>query len=176
MMRGWLQEKLIQANEKATGENGDYLRAFAKASSSGFWKFALTMPLVAHKKTAPNDLWHLARIAATQTEDCGPCLQTAVTFAQKDKVDAGVIKAALGQQGGANLTPIQDAAVALGRYVANGPPLTEEQRQLLEREIGPTIMAELVATSAAVRIFPAFKRGLGYSKSCSLVEVKLDAT
>lgn len=175
MMLGWLQEKLIRANEKATGEDGDYLRAFAKASSSGFWKFGLTMPLVAHKKTAPNDLWHLARIAASQTEDCGPCLQTAVHFAQKDGVDAGVIKAALGQPGGAKLTPIQDAAVALGRCVANGPPISDGQRQLLEQEVGPVVVAELIATSAAVRIFPALKRGLGHSKSCSLVEVKLDA-
>ncbi|MGD8326217.1 MAG: hypothetical protein PVF65_04810 [Sphingomonadales bacterium] len=176
MMLGWLQEKFIRANEKASGENCDYLRDFAKGSRSGLWKFGLTLPMVAHHKTVPKDLWHLARIAATQTEDCGPCLQTAVSFAQKDKIDSALLKAALGQQNGANLTPLQDAAVALGRFVANGPQISDDQRQLLEQELGAAGIAELVATSAAVRIFPALKRGLGYSKTCSLVEVKIDAT
>lgn len=174
-MIAWLQEKLIQQNEKATGENSDYLRDFAKRTRSGFWKFGLTMPLVTHKKTVSKDLWHLARIAATQTEDCGPCLQTSVGFAVQDKVDAGLIKAVLGQDGASPLSPVQEAAVALGQFVANGAPISNEQRDLLEKEAGPSGVAELVATSAAVRLFPAMKRGLGYSKSCSLVKVEVDA-
>lgn len=174
-MIGWIQEKLIRKNEQVTGENCDYLRDLSQSSRGGFWKFALTMPLVAHRKKAPKDLWHLARISATLTEDCGPCLQTSVNFAVKDKLDTGILKAVLGQPEPVDLNPAQQAAVALGRHVANGETLSAEHRAVLVRTIGQDALAELVATAAAVRIFPAMKRGLGYSKSCSLVKVEVDA-
>ena len=41
------------------------------------------------------EAWHLARLAATQAEDCGTCVQIVVTLAKADGVAPGLIQTAL---------------------------------------------------------------------------------
>lgn len=170
----WLENRLIQANERATGEDGAYLRDVLEGGRAGFWKFMLAMPMVAHRKHADKTLWHLARIAATRFEDCGHCLQTSIRMAINDGVDADVLKTALGQSPGV-LSQHQQAAMDLGRMIAGGDLMDEAARQAFQSDMSDAAFSELVLTCAAVRLFPAVKRGMGYFTSCALVQAIVDA-
>lgn len=124
----------------------------------------------AHRGKAPLRLWHLARLGAVQVEDCGACVQTVVTMALKDGVQAETVRAALAS--GAQLTERERDAYQFGRGVA-GEALDEEVRLRLECEVGESALADLTLAAAAVRIFPALKRGLGHARSCSLIDLKV---
>lgn len=165
-----IARRLIDRLQAETGEDMAYARDVADRSPGGFWKFALMGPLLRHQGEAPNRLWHLARLGAVQVEDCGPCVQTVVTAAREGGVPAETLRAALA--GGAALLESERDAYEFGRGVA-GEPLDEEVRLRLERAVGERALADLTLAAAAVRIFPALKRGLGYARSCSLVDLEV---
>lgn len=167
-----IASRIIDALERRTGEDMTYGREIAREVPFGFWKFLLGGPLLQHQGSAPAELVHLARIGALGVEDCGPCLQMQVTEARKYGVDPGTLHSALA--GGDGLSPPQKGALALGKVVADvrapGPdPLTEP----LQEAIGRAGVVDLTLAAAAVRIFPALKRGLGYARSCSEVRVEI---
>ena len=166
-----LTQRLIDHVEKDLGEDLSYLREIAHESPTGFWKLALQAPLLRHRGTVPATLLHLAGLGAVQVEDCGPCVQTAVNEARRRGVPATLLQAALA--GGADLPPLERDAYNFGRMIAGEEMLDPELPQRLEAEVGRRGMVELSLPVAAVRIFPALKRGLGYARSCSLVQVNV---
>ncbi|MFZ5608154.1 MAG: hypothetical protein ACOY99_00930 [Pseudomonadota bacterium] len=171
----WLENRLITRAEVQTGEKSDHIRAILASSRAAFWKFAACLPLLTHRQHVPKTLWNLARIAAMQSEDCGPCLQTTVIYALRDGVEGELIKAALGRPTSRVLTAEEEAALALGRTVAGGAPMPDEARRCLLAVLGDKGLAELSLAAATVRIFPAIKRGLGMAEACHLVTIHVDA-
>jgi hypothetical protein len=157
------------AKEKLGYEDMDYMRDLLRQSRAGFWKFVLVTPLVNHRKAAPIDLWHLARIGAAQHEDCGPCLQLCINAAKLQGVSPDVLERAL--EGGAELEEVPLLAYQFGGAVAANTAELEDLRVRLEERIGREALVDLALGAAMVRIYPAFKRGLGYARSCRLVRV-----
>ncbi len=166
-----LTSRLIDRLEAYTGEEMDYARDIADASPSGFWKFLCSSPLLAHTGAVPAHLSHLARIGSLLVEDCGPCVRIALNLARRDDVPAELLRAAIA--GGENLPPTERDAYRFGRGVAAGEPIDDALRERLRAVVGDRGIADLTLAAAAVRIYPALKRGLGYAQSCSLVELEV---
>jgi alkylhydroperoxidase family enzyme len=99
----WLIHRLIARQEQRFGVPLDDLRELAAASTAAFLKLLLFAPLASHRRHLPREAWHLARLAATQSEDCGTCVQIVLYFARRDGVAPEALRAALA--GGDSLSP-----------------------------------------------------------------------
>jgi len=158
--------RIIDASEQETGYSADYLRDVLRASRWGFFKFILSMPLIQHRKHASAELHQIAQLGATQQEACGPCLE----ISKKNTRDAGVAEITIRQllSNSTQTEQVSRAGFKLGALVAGGPPVSDTLIAALKKEVGDKGYTELVMSAAAVRVFPALKRGLGYADMCAL--------
>ena len=152
----------------APGESG-YLRELAAAPGHALEKFMHFIPAAMHRHEAPPDLFHLARIGATLAEDCGPCALIAALAARDDGVARELVNEALA--GGRLLAGDQLSAFQFGAAVANRPADAFALGDAIEQRSGRAVRLELALTAALVRGYPAFKRGLGLSKPCSVMRL-----
>lgn len=159
---------IIDTSEKETGYSADYMRDMLRASGWGFLKFLLSMPVIQHRKHAPNALHQVAQLGATQQEACGPCLEVSKKYARQNGVSDIIVRQLLAHS--EQVEPLYKAAFLLGAHVAGGPPLSDTHVTMLKEAIGDKGYTELVMSAAAVRVFPALKRGLGYADMCALPE------
>lgn len=162
----WLFNKIIDHSEKDTGYPADYMRDILASSPVGFFKFLLSMPILHQRKRAGVHLHQLAKLGATQYEACGPCLEISKQYALRSGLDGSLVDTALRDPG--SLPLLEQSVFLLGRRVAGGLPLDVEQERVIKEAVGAHGYTELVVSSAAVRIFPALKRGLGYAEMCAL--------
>lgn len=164
-------DRVIAREERRFGVPLNHLRELAKTSVAAFCKLLLLAPLANHRRYAPRDACHLARLAATQAEDCGACVQLAIYFARRDGVDIEVLQAAL--EGNESQLPTQLADVI--RYAAS---ISQGQdaphlRERLQERYGRAAVLELGIAIATARFFPCFKRAIGYAQSCQLVRLEV---
>jgi hypothetical protein len=163
-----IANRMIDRYEAWTGEDLSYAREMSRVAPAAFWKLFLS-PMMHHRGDVPKDLLHLAKLGAVQVEDCGPCVQTGVNLMKQDGVPTELIRAAL--DGGAELPQLQCDAYFFGRGVAGDGFIDDELRERLIEAVGKRGLIELTLAAASVRIFPALKRGLGYARSCTNVEL-----
>lgn len=166
--------RLVQRQaERRLRVPADYLRQLGDTSFPGFLKFLLILPAAAHRRRSDPVLVHAVRIVATQAEDCGPCVQIAVNAAIDDGIEPGIIRAVLDR----NHDQLPQAAALVLRFadgVLAKDGSEEEPRNEIVRQLGQTVVAELSLAIATARVFPSLKRGLGFARSCALVEVAVE--
>lgn len=164
--------RLVQrAAERRLRVSAEYLGHFGEATFSGFLKFLAFLPAAGHRRRAPRDLIHAARLVATRHEDCGPCVQIAVYAALDDGVEPGLLRAIL--EGEEERVPARVARVVRwtrGVVAADGSDA--KPREELERELESTVMSELALAIATARVFPTLKRGLGFARACRLAAIE----
>lgn len=127
--------------------------------------------LASHRRKLPLDAFHVARLAATQVEDCGTCVQIVVNMARKEDVGADLLKAALAGNEAALPAPLGDV-LRYARQVAQGQD-DAELRDRLRASYGEAGLVELALAIATARVFPSVKRAMGHAVSCSLVRVEV---
>lgn len=127
------------------------------------------MPASMPRHTAPADLFHAARIGATLAEDCGPCALTAGQGALADGVSRDLINKLLSAAPDETTSDAFAFGQAIARQSAEAFAIGDD----IEARHGRIIRLELAMAAAIVRSFPAIKRGLGLSKSCSLAPLQL---
>ena len=160
----------LGAIEKMTPGESEYIRELAAAPGHALEKFKHFMPATMHRYEAPADLFHMARIAATLVEDCGPCALTAAEGAVRDGVDSVLVNAALAAEPpDGDLKTAFVFGAAIGRQSAEAFVLGDA----IEATYGRNVRLELAMTAATVRAYPAMKRGMGLSKACALTPLRV---
>jgi len=151
----------------------DYLKEFLQASPEGFEKFANFRPLSYHREFLPLQTYWVSKLAAMQVADCGACLQLTVRMALEAGIDKPLVQACL--QGGSRLPEklkdIFDFATAVASY-RNIDPLLEER---IDAQLDKRQRIELGVCVATASVYPTIKRAMGYTQSCSLVEIEFAA-
>jgi len=153
--------------EHRFGVTLDHLRDLVRASPAAFFKLLLFGPVAQHRRQLPRAAFHLARIAATQVEDCDACLRIVLHYARRDGLDASLLAAAV-RRDPASLSAEQQAVMQFAATVAAGgddPVL----RGSLRRRHGEAAVVELALIIATARVFPTFKRALGYATACQRI-------
>jgi hypothetical protein len=146
------------------------LKDFAAAPGHLAEKYAQFMPFTLHRHAASAAQVAMARLAAVQAEDCGPCVEIAARGALMDGVPRGMINQALA----GTLEPGPAAqAFAFARAIALSQPETDALGEAIEAEFGRAVRTELTIAAATCRVHPAFKRGLGYAQSCAVRPLQL---
>ena len=103
--------------------------------------------------------------------DCEPnSSPTAARGALEHKVSRDVVNAAL-----AGDPPEGDLKMAFdfGQAIATQSPDAFALGDAIEAKHGRTTRLELAMTAAIVRAYPAMKRGLGLTKSCSITKLEI---
>jgi alkylhydroperoxidase family enzyme len=167
-----LIEKRLDAFERDLGEPMDYLRHMVRASLRSFLDFAFRSPTAWNRRRLPAEPYHIARLVAVRSEDCGPCVQTAVTIALKDGVRSDVLRAIVGGRPETLDAELFDV-YAFSLAVAENTGDEERYRDALRERYGDEGLVELALAIAGARMYPVIKRTLGYAKSCSLVQVRV---
>ena len=162
----------LDATERTLGESVDYMRHVVRVSLRAFLKFALFMPLAAHGKKLPRDLYYIACFVATRHEDCGTCVQITINMARRDGVPDNVLRALIAGHPDELLDEARDVYLFTDAVVNADEEIAAPLREQLRARLGEEALVELSFAIAAARVFPTIKRGLGYAASCALVELR----
>ncbi len=160
----------IPLADKMTYGLAPNLKDFAAAPGHLAEKYAQFMPFTLHRHAASAAQVAMARLAAVKAEDCGPCVEIAARGALMEGVPRDMVNQALA----GSLEPGPAAqAYAFGRAIALSLPETDALGDAIESEFGRAVRTELTIAAATGRVHPAFKRGLGYAKSCAVHPLQL---
>jgi alkylhydroperoxidase family enzyme len=171
MLSSFILNRLDLA-ERQLGVSLDYLRHILNTSLAAFVKFALFTPLASHRRKLPVEPYQVARLVATQHEDCGTCVQIVVNAARQEGVSADIVRAVLAGRAEA-LAPELSDVYHFTRAVLAASGEEGDMRERLRARYGDEGLVELALGISSARVFPTTKRALGYATSCALVEVKV---
>lgn len=163
-------ERQLDKAETQLGQSVDYLRYLLRVAPGLFLKFSRFPGLAGYRKAAPKAALHVARLVATQEEDCGTCVQIGVKLALDEGLSPALIRQVLDGETGAlseELAEVYQFAQSVARHTYDEEPL----RQALIQRYGEAAFAEIAMAVATAGVFPRLKRGLGYAKSCSQVRI-----
>ena len=148
-----------------------YMREMLETSPAGYNKFNNAMSLVGHRELLDKDTYWVAKLAAMRSEDCGECLQLNVRMAKESDVDTEVIRGAISQgQGLADaLKDVHDYAVGVSLNSLTDSALVAR----VESRLNKGQLLELGVCVSTAKLFPVIKRAVGYTKSCSLIEISV---
>jgi alkylhydroperoxidase family enzyme len=163
----FLLSKAIDAMERRLGCSMDYVRFLLRVSVRALLAFVGTALLGSYRSRMPRAARYVAQIVATQSEDCGSCVQICVHMAKADGVPDSILEDALYgrlDRLPAGLAEVHRFAHAVCAWESNAGELRERVR----RRFGDEGVTDIALAIAAARVFPVAKRALGYSQSCSL--------
>ena len=172
MLRSLILKRLDAEERKLGGVSIDYMRHIARTSLPSFFKFALFTPLARHSRALPPDAYHVARIVATQHEDCGTCVQIEVNLARRAGVATEVLRATVKQLPDELPGELADV-YRFAQAVVEAEGAEGVWRERVRERYGEEALVEMALAIAAARVFPTTKRALGYATSCALVRVEV---
>ncbi|OED45946.1 hypothetical protein AB838_21990 [Rhodobacteraceae bacterium (ex Bugula neritina AB1)] len=151
-----------------------YMQHVTKTSASAGLRLAIALPLFTQyngPKAALEVRWG-AQLGSTLDGDCGPCAQLVTNMALEAGVPADMLTLCLqGQAASAG-------NVGLGfRFaqaaIADAADL-DDLRQEIALRFGEVAVTAAACAASSGRIYPVLKRGLGFAKTCSQVNVGHD--
>jgi hypothetical protein len=170
-MLGWFVRRRIAAFERAFDYDMSYARDIYEGSPRAFFRFSKILGISSYREDAPKEAWYAAKLAATLTEDCGPCTQLVVKMAERDGMSAAAIRAVL--LGDEAVMP-PDAALGF-RFAQSVLRRDTAESDRLRREIvnrwGRKGLASLALTIASSRVYPSVKYALGHGHACTKVSL-----
>jgi alkylhydroperoxidase family enzyme len=171
MLRRLILSRIASA-ETQWGVPLDYCKFILRVSLRAFFKFTKFLAVDEYRRVLPPGPCYVARIVAVRDEDCGTCVQIAVSQARKAGMPAEVLRAVL--HGSPDTLPeeLRDAyRFAEAVVTANGE--VDMLRERIRRTYGDEGLIEMALAIASCRTFPTIKRALGYAVSCSAVTVRV---
>jgi len=148
-----------------------YMRELLKYSPEGFAKFNAILPLTSHREKLGIEGFWVAKIAAMQVEDCGECLQLNVRMALEEGVAKQIIEAAI--NAASELPENLKDVYYYAKAVAAHAQIETALKDRIKARYDKGMLLELGLCIATAKVFPTIKRALGYTKSCSLIEIEV---
>jgi Carboxymuconolactone decarboxylase family len=170
-MLGWLVRRKIAGFERDFDYDMNYARDIYAASPRAFFRFSKILGISSYREDVPKEAWYAAKLAATVTEDCGPCTQLVVKMAEREGVSPEAIRAVLRHD--ENAMPadaslgFRFAQAVLARDIAESDRL---RREVLAKW-GKKGLVSLALTIASARVYPSVKYALGHGHACTKVSL-----
>jgi hypothetical protein len=167
-------KQLIRKRLEAFGRQYDYdtgyVRDVLDADLKAFLAFSAVQAMSSYLRDVPVEVAYAVKIVGTMSEDCGPCTQLMVTFAQRDGVDPGVV-AAIVRGDEAALSAEVRLGIAFARASLAHAPEADEHREQILAKWGPRALVTLAFGLVLSRVYPTLKYALGHGKTCQRVVV-----
>jgi alkylhydroperoxidase family enzyme len=171
MLRRLIRARIASA-EKEWGVPLDYCRFILRVSLRAFFKFAKFLAVDEYRRVLPPGPCYVARIVALRHEDCGTCVQIAVSQARKAGVPAELLRAVLNGKWDGLPEELRDA-YRFAEAVVTGNGEEDVLRERIRLRHGDEGLIEMALAIASCRVFPITKRALGYAVRCSAVTVRV---
>ena len=169
-MLKWLMKRKLSAFGAAFAYDTTYGAELIDADLNAGLSLARLSKVAAYRADAPAAARFAAKIAAVMSEDCGPCVQLAVTMAQRGGVAESDLRAII-----AGDPARMSAEVSLGYRFAKALLERSDALDNLRAEIlqrwGSKALAAIALHIVATRTFPALKYALGHGQTCQSVEI-----
>jgi hypothetical protein len=165
-----LIRRRLNAFERGTGYDATYMREILDASLPAFRAFSGVQAMSHHCEDMPAGPLHACKIAAMVAQDCGPCVQLSVTFAEQAGLDPALIRAMLT----GDLDAMGADCALTWRYaraVSARDPEADVFREQIERRWGRRGLMTLALQIAVAGTYPAMKYALGHGQACSRIRV-----
>ncbi|CAM2010364.1 hypothetical protein [Acanthopleuribacter pedis] len=147
-----------------------HLRELAEVNSDGLDTALAVSGLMGRRGNLTAEQNAVARLLATQSQDCGSCLQIDIDLALREDVPQSLIKAVIEHRpqelGDENLRAIYDfvEAALLMQSV-------EDHIEKLTQSLGAAAVTDIALGVALSHFFPILKRLMGHAESCSATQL-----
>jgi hypothetical protein len=169
-MLTWFMKRRLRAFGEAFGYDTSYGAELIDTDIAAGLALARLSKVAAYRADAPAAAWYAAKIVAVMTEDCGPCVQLAVTMAQRGGISESDLRAIV-----TGNVARMSAEASLGYRFAKALLARSAELDGLREEIvrrwGARALAAISINLVATRTFPALKYALGHGQSCQSVEI-----
>lgn len=168
-----LLHRMIRKTEEVVGVKSDHMHFILDTSLGAFVDLLLFMRLATHRQVLPAEALHLARILATQSMDCGNCVQFTVNVALRDGVRPEWIRATLEHRPEA-LPPELEEIYEFTTHLLRHSYQEDALRESIRGRYGDAGLLDLAYGIASAQVMPLTKQALGFAKSCSKIEVRVE--
>ena len=167
----WFVNRQMKAFERSFDYDLSYAREIFESSRRAFWHLSRITAVAGFREDVSRDAWYAAKLAATLSEDCGPCTQLVVTMAEREGVNPATIRAILAAE-----KQSMPEEASLGFHFARAVlarDLAESDRLRAEilKRWGRRGLVSLALAIASSRTFPNIKYALGHGRACTVVHV-----
>jgi alkylhydroperoxidase family enzyme len=165
----WLLKRQVDKAERELGVPVDETRYILDHSIKALMALRGLQKIARFDEALPAEAYHTAKIAAHRVADCGSCLQIAVNLATKSGMKAELIRDLVAGRTQKLSPPLRDVfqfAEEQSNRIDN-----PELRERLRRTYGDEGLITLATALISSQTFPVLKRALGFSVSCSRVEI-----
>jgi len=170
-----LLHRMVRKTEDAVGVRSDHMHFIIDTSLGAFVDLLLFMRLASHRQVLPSEVLHLARIVATQNVDCGSCVQFSVNVALRDGVRPEWIRAALEHRPELLPPELQEVYEFTGHLLRHTYQ-EDALRESIRERYGDRGLLDLACGIASAQVMPLTKQALGFARSCSKIEVRVEGT
>lgn len=149
----------------------DYLRYILSVSATALVKFMLITPMARHRKSLSMEGQAVAALLGTRMQDCGPCVQITVNMALHYGVPSRVLQATL-EDRPEELTEDTALVYHFAKAVLLHDARADTLRQQVRERWSDAGLIDIAFALTSAQVYPTLKRTLGFSQSCTLVEVE----
>jgi hypothetical protein len=168
-----LLHRMIGRMEAAVGVENDSLHFIIDTSLGAFVDLMFFMKLASHREVLPSDAKNVACLVATQNLDCGACVQFCVNVALKEGLRPEWVAATVEQRPEALPAELREIYEFTGHMVRHTYQ-EDALRESIRARHGERGLIDLAYAIASAQVMPLTKQALGFAKSCSKVEVRVE--
>ncbi|HEX6118036.1 MAG TPA: hypothetical protein VFZ03_01210 [Dongiaceae bacterium] len=169
-MLKWFMKRKLRTFGRSFGYDTSYAEDLVDGDAAAGFALARLSAAAAYRADVPSAGWHAARIVAAMSEDCGPCVQIAVTMAGRGGVSAPDLRAIVAGDA-ARMSADASLGYRFATAVLERSGTLDELRGEIVKRWGRTALGAISVTIAASRSFPTLKYALGHGQSCQSVEI-----
>jgi hypothetical protein len=128
--------------------------------------FGKVQGLSQYRKDVPLAAYCAAGLVAVMAEDCGPCTQLGIDMAQREGVDAAILRAIAARDYAAMPEEVA-LAVRFTEATLRHAPEAADLREEVLRRWGKRGLISLAFSMLSARVYPTLKYALGHGRACT---------
>lgn len=169
MLKALIRNRL-DAMERDLQYDLSYAREMLDIDLGAFMRFARVTAISKYRRGVPADVFHAAGLTTVMSEDCGPCSQLTVTFAERDGVSAETLRAVARGDTAAMSGDVR-LAVQFTRAVLAHDLRADALREQVVARWGKRGLLSLAFIMVGARMYPTLKYALGHGRACSRLQI-----
>ena len=164
-MLKWFLRRQIAAFERTWNYDASYIREMIDADPRAMMVFGKVQGLSQYRKDVPLAAYCAAGLVAVMAEDCGPCTQLGIDMAQREGVDAAILRAIVARDYAA--MPEEVALAVRFTEATCAAPEADDLREEVLRRWGKRGLISLAFSMLSARVYPTLKYALGHGRACT---------
>jgi hypothetical protein len=165
-MLKWFLRRQIAAFERTWNYDASYIREMIDADPRAMMVFGKVQGLSQYRKDVPLAAYCAAGLVAVMAEDCGPCTQLGIDMAQREGVDAAILRAIVARDYAAMPEEVA-LAVRFTEATLRHAPEADDLREEVLRRWGKRGLISLAFSMLSARVYPTLRYALGHGRACT---------